>query len=452
MNVTCKTAFGILFCLILCPGFSLDIPISYEKIPEPQDMVFRPQGNGYFKKLLDPPDGLCKMPKFIHKVPVYAFLKLGETQRMIILDFQNSTDQFYSRLYFDANNNKDLTDDPVFQTIRINVQSNYYNSSFPLIETSYEMKGTILPYRFNISVNFFTQNPQSQGDALTKENIRNTLNIYYQVKCYYNGSFQLDGETYNFAINDNNGNGSFSDSVSLPEYTFKNQTMRYPIYPQGDRIYLKYNGKPSWDDDQILTTKIILKNKLYDLAIDETKSLMTLVPALETSYSVNLPMDIDRITFYRKDGKSSVGVYNSTRPLNVPMGEYIFLAYTVFRKDRKGGQWFLKAGATKDTPWFTVDGEGIPEVVLGEPYTPLVDIPEWSKQQFQQLSSSIQQVQLSFNVEGKGKELISSLNNLSGNLSDIPMSGRYTNRPKEPTYTITKMNGVIVAQGAFEYG
>jgi hypothetical protein len=134
------------------------------------------------------------------------------------------------------------------------------------------------------------------------------------------------------------------------------------------------------------------------------------------------------------------------------MGEYIFLAYTVFRKDQKGGQWLLKASATKDTPWFTVDGEGIPEVVLGEPYTPLVEIPEWVRQQFQQLSSSIQQVQLSFNVEGKGKELISSLNNLSGNLSDIPMSARYTNRPKEPTYTITKMNGAIVAQGAFEYG
>jgi hypothetical protein len=86
---------------------------------------------------------------------------------------------------------------------------------------------------------------------------------------------------------------------------------------------------------------------------------------------------------------------------------------------------------------------------LGEPYVPVVEVPESAKQDLREGST---QVKLAFRVEGSGKEGLAELRRISGSRTRIPLSREDRNRPKEPTYTIVKTDGEIVAQGSFEYG
>ena len=56
-------------------------------------------------------------------------------------------------------------------------------------------------------------------------------------------------------------------------------------------------------------------------------------------------------------------------------------------------------------------------------------------------------------IVGAGREVITELERVSGDgPSSIEMSARYTTRPKEAAYRITKPDGEIVASGSFEYG
>jgi len=41
-------------------------------------------------------------------------VKLGDEERLLIMDSQKTEGDFYNRIFFDANANKGLTDDPVF--------------------------------------------------------------------------------------------------------------------------------------------------------------------------------------------------------------------------------------------------------------------------------------------------------------------------------------------------
>jgi hypothetical protein len=78
-----------------------------------------------------------------------------------------------------------------------------------------------------------------------------------------------------------------------------------------------------------------------------------------------------------------------------------------------------------------------------------VEIPKWALQQFKFNPTSIR---LEMLLLGTGSEKVTNISHISGDKTDIPLSERSKSNPREATYTISTMDGAIVAQGKFEYG
>jgi hypothetical protein len=177
---------------------------------------------------------------------------------------------------------------------------------------------------------------------------------------------------------------------------------------------------------------------------------MNLTPVSEGLSPLTLAADTERVSLYAEDGSCSLMAYRPGKTIMVPPGRYRLFAYQFLRRDLQGDLWQLIAGGTKESPVVTVDGSGDAVLKFGEPYVPVVDVPEYYLQEVRNRSGK--QVQLSFNVEGAGRELLTDLQRISGISSRIKLSRADRNRPKEPTYMIWKTDGEMAARGSFEYG
>lgn len=452
-----KSGRQILTVLILCmiitiPGFALEIQLEYNA-GKKETREFQPTGVGQLNKTTDPPPGDWKFPTFTSKTPIFAMIKIGDTERLIALDTKAASDNFYNRLYFDNNNNRDLTDDPAIDAEPSPfINPNYFFARFPAIDTKYSLKGKTLPYSFRVQANFSSPPNIKAENRFSKKNLDRNFYMHFNSLGYYSGQINLEGKDYFLYVCDSNGNGVFNDVVSIPNLSQIRNDIPYPIYASGDGIYISDNKKIGGLDKYNFPQKIMIKDKLYDFSLHETEFKLTINPCSETLYPVSFPMNLERCNIYRRDGKCGIGVFLSGKQIKIPKGEYFSLSYSIVKKDEMGNSWRLQAGASKDTPWLTVDGSQVHKFSIGEPYAPVVNIPEWTLRNFKNSNSPLPQVQLYFNLEGAGKELITSLDMVSVAKSNIPLSQRYSNRPEEPRYVITKADGAIAAEGRFEYG
>jgi len=424
----------------------VEAPLTYEKY-EQQFRGFQPQSYTGIEKLTEPPPGNWKLPKLVAKIPIYVLIRLSDAKYLMVLDQKDAGDNFYNRLYFDANGNSDLTDDPVIDgTIRsFGEFSN--QCGFPFIDTTYRVEGKTLPYRFAVFAHCYYQEPKNK--ELTKEVIMRQLQLNISPKCAYKGEIELNGQKYQFILYDDNGNGIFGEALSIPKnykeaYSYNNQ-----IYPSADSLYLRKDTNFTWYDEQSCTNKIYLEGKLYDFAINLPQGKMILTPTTENLCSVQLPMDVERLALYREDGKGSINVYTARGEIKISAGNYLVLSYCTFRKDSMGDLWWLQANATVDSSWVTVTPVTPASLAFGEPFSPKVEIPKWSLQQFKLNPTNIR---LEMAILGAGSERVTNISHISGDKTDIPLAERSKSLPKEPTYTISTMDGAIVAQGRFEYG
>lgn len=438
----------VLMSFCLC-GLAVEAPLTYEKY-ELQYRGFQPQAYIGIEKLTDAPQGNWKLPKLVAKIPIYIFLRLGDSKCLMVIDQKEATDIFYNRLYFDANGNGDLTDDPAIDSAPLAMNSmNAYMSqcTFPLIDTTYQVEGKSMPYRFAVSAYCYYQDPKTK--ELTKEIILRSLQINVSPKCAYKGEIDLNGQKYQFLLGDDNGNGIFGEATSIAKDYKKVYENSRQVYPSGDSLYLRKDTNFTWYDQQHCSNKLYLEGKLYDFAISMPQGKMILTPTAENLCGVQLPMEVERLALYREDGKGSINVYTAKGELKIPAGNYLVLSYCVFRKDSMGDLWWLQANATVDSSWFTVTPATPVTLAFGEPYSPTVEIPKYALQQFKQNPTSIR---LEMLLLGTGGDKIANISHISGDKTDIPLSERNKSQPKEPTYTISTMDGAIVAQGQFEYG
>lgn len=436
-----QLVLAILGICLVTTAFGLEVPLKYEKYPErPRELL--PPGYRSLDKTTDVPQGDWKLPKLKSKLPVYAMVKLGNKERLLILDRKNADDSFYNRLYFDANGNHDLTDDPVIDGTVQMVQ--FGSVSFPAIDTVVEVDGKLLPYSFRSQVYQFGVTKEGEVSAAT---IERNMQFNLSVNCCYRGQFSLDGQSYLVALGDSNCNGYFNDKLSLRQDVVYGE--RHPVYPEGDHIYLTTGEALDYYGRQVCSDKVLLDGKLLDLAISTPESKLTLTPCTEKVATLRLPMETERLTLYAPDGKHSILMYKAGKEINIPPGDYRLLSYLTVSKDSKGDLWRLCAGGTEESPTVTVGGNGSATLPFGAPYLPFAEVPEWSKQNF---NRGVSEVYLTFFIEGQGKELATDLSHTSGTLTDIPLSKSDSTRPKEPSYKIMKSDGTIVAQGTFAYG
>lgn len=434
------------FCLTTS-ALAIEVPLKYEKFPD-KPKSFHPYGVISLNEKTKPPAGEWKMPELISEYPLYAFVKLGDGKRLCILDRQNADDVFYNRLYFDADGNNDLTDDPVIDGTLTHSSNQRCSVSFPAIDTKIEVKGKSLPYSFCPSA-YTSRLNQLSKKGVMERNINRYVNFRLVVNCSYSGEFQVNGQRYRVVLGDRNCNGRFNDMFTLRRYdTLPLRIQRIRIYPQGDNIFLVSGEKIDSFDEQVCGNWLMVNDRLFEVSINTAEGKMTLAPVRENLGALNLPMETERISLYTEDGKHCLNAYRPGKEIKVPRGKYRLISYEVFRKDEQGDMWRLCAAATTETPFVNADGSSESVLEFGEPYAPFIVGMEFG------VKPPSTRAFLSFNVEGKGKEFLTDVSHISGNNTCIPLSKKKNlrNRPKEPTFKIMEADGEVVHQGSFEYG
>jgi hypothetical protein len=440
--------FTILFLLSFCISniLGFEVQLNYEKSPANR-ILFRPYGSNNPEKLTEVPPGNWKLPELKSKIPIYTFFNLGETKRLIIFDQKSTTDGFYNIIYFDANCNRDLRDDPVISAITVRNRRNYARSTFPLIDTFYLINKKQLPYSSRPEIYLYS----SHGTAtFSKKQIKQSCHITFSMNCYYKGKFTFNNKNWNLIVSDSNVNGLLNDTIKLHDYNFPDPDMIQALYPQGDTIYLKEDEKFTYNDRQILTNKWFLNGKLYNISINSEKCSVSIEEFKGELCELKIPMEVSGLTLNSEDNKHSISVFEATDTVKIPDGRYRFLNYNAVRKDKMGDKWYIQANASNKTPYFTLKKNKTKILKIGEPYNSVIYIPKWSRDNLGRNKNT--RLRMEFKICGSAMELVSNLNRFSGNQSNIPISLKNTTRPKEATYTVSKIDGSIVKQGQFEYG
>jgi hypothetical protein len=421
---------------------AVEVPLKYVKYPHKPESYY-PYGNAILQLTAECPAGKWKMPQLKSEHPLYAISKMGDKERLFIIDRRQAGDSFYNRFYLDANGNNDLTDDPVIDgTSSPDRSGRSSRISFPAVDIKVEVNGRWLPYSFRPEIfeNKFT--------ALTESNVRRNVSFRLAVNCCYEGEFQVNARRFRVILGDRNCNGRFNEKFTLPDYgRLPKEIGRIRIYSTGDSLYLSGGEKVDRYDEQVCGDWILVNGKLFEVSISAANSLLTLIPVTEKLAALKLTMNTERLTLYTEDGKRCLSMYRPGEKIMVPQGKYRLLAYEVFRKDDQGDLWLLSASATLESPFITVNESSESVLEFGEPYlphAPLVNVR----------SGAPSRCYLTFNVEGQGKEFLTDLRRIAGTKTHIPLSKakNSTDRPKEPAYRLAKADGEVVSQGVFKYG
>lgn len=432
-----------------------DIKLKYFRYPDKRE-GFQPYGYCSTRGQFDCPlkKSKVKLPELKCKKPIYYLLKIGDKEMLVILDFKNTNDDFYNRIYFDANANKDLTDDPVFDgKIKIRKLSSdrkYCTVAFDPTDLKIEVKKKELPYSFIISLSCYEYNNFNISE-LTKKNLSRMVSFRCRLNCCYKGKFKINGKIVNIVVADYNGNGYINDVISQREMSSSYSPQKYrKVYAEGDDFYLTTDKNISYDDALKLGQYIFLNNKLYKVDIDVPNCKMSLTQVKDGLSSVSLSMEVKTMMLYNKNQSKSIMVYNSGKTINIPVDRYKIYNYKVLRKDAQGDLWQLAAGATGDTPYVKISGTGKNELKFSEPYTPIAHAGSYSKMMVEKGKPA----QLSLVIEGINKEVVSGLERIQGKRTKIKLSKERgsENLPKEPSFKAITKKGEIVKEASFKYG
>jgi hypothetical protein len=430
------------FCLTAA-ALAIEVPLKYQKHPaESED--FYPSGSNGFTVTLKKPSGDWKLPALVSEHPFYTFVKIGDTERLCILDRQKEDSKLYDRIYFDSNGNNNLTDDPVIDgTIRFGPENRYGMLEFPAIDTKIEVDGKSLPYSFSPLIYVFNLKQLAKSD-FDEKSVSRFVNFIVRLNCSYTGEFQVGNQKFSVILGDSNCNGLFNERFSV--YKFKKPPPgRRRVYSQGDRFYITTGDKIDFYDYQVLGDMLLVKDKLFKVSVSTAEGKMTLTPMTTNLASLQIAVETDRLSLYTEDEKHCLMAYQPNKKIKIPAGKYRLYNYQVFKKDKQGDLWRLNATATTESPWVSVEGKGKTVVELGEPYMPLVEV---------RVRGDRSRVSIGFDIEGKAREFVTDLSHISGDQTQIPLSEEENlgHRPKEPTYKIVKTDGEVVTQGSFRYG
>lgn len=255
---------------------ALKVPLQYVKAPElnsPQESKeFFPRNLSYLEgkpEAYKLPPGSWKLPKLVSRYPIYYQIRIGDETRLMIID-QNFADDFYTRLYFDANGNRDLTDDPPLHGVSEQWGGiNQQDVNFPIVE--FTLNHGEGPLKYAIQPNL-----HDVGDWMAHHK---TANVGYGVACWYVGECDLDGGHFRLALYDHNGNGYFDDFCAAGETW---NALDQSPNPSGDLIFIMPRGsKGDWSSSVPLTQRLNIGKRVYEINIDMAHGMLFLTPSKE---------------------------------------------------------------------------------------------------------------------------------------------------------------------------
>ena len=439
---------------------SNEVPLTYQPFPEePTEGILPLFGYASQTVSTTPPDGNWKLPESVSR-PLYCLITLGDMKRLAVLDRQSATDVFFTRIYFDKNGNGDLTDDPPLDgRLDTNATDDFCFAQFPRVDIIVDVNGKPLPYCIQPSLETPSSKRFSEalrGPRLDPEEIKYLVQLTVYIRCVYVGAFATDKRTYHVALGDRNGNTRFDDRIAqarpFPSKDRRGSLARgdpQPVYYKGDALLVSLSEDFKDSDAFTLGDLLWLEDKLYEVSVDIAGGRMTLTPATAQLMPLKLAAECDSLSIVSTDLSRCVMMLRPGGKARVPRGEYRLVAYQILRKDAQGDLWRIRAKAGQDSPVASVGGKRNPSIVLGEPFTPTVYVPESSRDKLD-LGGSV--ADLALVVCGAGNEIVVDLSHVSGTESQIALSKTRTSRPKEAIYRVITPEGETVAQGAFEYG
>ena len=435
-------------------ALAVDVPLKFVKFPDGAT-GFLPTGQTSLKLTLESPAGEWKLPKLTTEKPLYGLAKIGPAERLIVLDRQKSGDKYYNRIHFDANGNKDLTDDPILDgKEEFESRGSYRRVKFGAADTTIDMEGKMLPFSFRPELMVMNVRQYAE-DNLDQKALPRFVNCFLRSNCAYSGEFKLDGRTYSLTLADTNCNGYFTDPFEIRNI---NYPRRLSVFAQGDSFYISSDGKPDPIDRLVYCDWLVIKDNLYKISFSPTKGTMTLTPVKEDLVPLKLAMQPERLAICMEGGKDCIMMFQPAQTVMIPPGRYRLFNYELFKEDEQGDLWRLCANATTDTPYFTVGQSDSALLEFGEPYAAVITtanvLQALTVQSQGQTKRLPPRVPLVFNIEGRGNEYINDLSHIRGDKSKIPLSQKKNlgHRPAEPTYEIMKADGEVVTKGFFEYG
>jgi hypothetical protein len=421
---------------------AIEVPLTYETGTD--ENAYFPHGYHSSEVTLTKPGGPWRLPEFVSGKPAYATMKLGDNEYLFVFDAGSESDKFYNRLYFDANANRDLTDDPAIDAIRIpSGGSDMYHAQFPQVEVTIADGQDNLPYSFVPTLYCFLSDGTK---AATEEPNVHNFHFYIRTRCAYRGVLNLDGTSYDVWLGDSDGNGSFSDRFSVMQLGRSDDR----IYGSGDTLYVVKNGERiTYDSGLILGEYLALQDKVFEVSVRIPEGKMDLTPVTENLAMLETPAKLDTMQLLSMNGSKAVMVFDPAMKTRVPANQYRLASYRLQTVGEQGDRWTLKAIGTTTGPAISADVRDTTMVALGEPFSPVVRISEQSREQLRGGASS---VSLSFEVHGAGDEIVAGLQRVSGENSKIAMSSKSHGLPAEPSYKIISDDGEVVTSGKFDYG
>lgn len=435
---------------------------------------------------LQPPAGNYKLPRLIGSLPFYAQVHLGDKPLLVAIDRTTSEATFYNRVWFDANGNGDLTDDPTIVLPETPATPGSLSATFP-VDATIQVGERALPYRFLLEIYCsgavtITTRPDGtqqivQTNNLNENNFAQLLRCYISPDNHYAATINLGGVDYRIALGDGNCNGRFGDQVQLPPPTSD------PGYLSGDYVRIT-TSTLSTPIDGLLGDQLVLGNKLYDIKVDDNRSVLSVSPATGQQSTVKLAGKADALQLYSTDRKRFVVAATPGAEIPLAEGTYALYSYSTERPDPSGDIWELEARAGTQPPIATAAQAAAREtsasnlLTFGEPYVPRVTVPDSAILSVRKAAQGASQksgptsamaavfgvrsqpkppeikipVPLQFELKGAGGEAVTGITHKTGDKTTIRRSAKNSTRPAEPQYKIAREDGELVASGQFEYG
>ena len=428
-------------------GTTLEIPLRYERFPDDAKLPF----DNYSRSMISLPTGDWGLPVFNTKNPLYYFVTVGTSKKLLIFDTQD-TGEFrgiYNRVYFDANGNRDFFDDAVTDGItNYSPDDGWYSVTYPALNTHIMVDDIILPFSFRIKVS--TNNIWELKKNLFKSrDIRDYFTVSFALNSGFSGDVSLDDKTYKITFCDANWNGKYDDRLDV--YFRKNFITNYDIIGySGDWMFISQDEDLDYSNDwQPWGDMLMIGNNLFDTHISINDRKLNLIPITENLAPLQITMKTDRLTLFTKNKKRCLNLYRPGNEIRIPQNDYRLLGYQVCRNDEQGDEWRLKARGTGKTPMVRLNSQDSAVLTLGEPYRLDVYVLSYK---LTSLKKDMRKGSFRLCISGKGFEQMTDISHIKGNATTIQKSTRKKDRPAEAAYKIVKKDGEIVSNGTFEYG
>jgi hypothetical protein len=436
-----KWLVAIAVFLSFTPAWALQISLTYDTSGSPQFQSMK-----YFHADEKAPAGKWKLPTLVGKHPLYATVSLGTppVEYALVLDRQKAEDTHCNRLYFDANGNGDLTDDPPVDG-QIKTEYSMTRTEFPAVAMTVTVDGNALPYQFTPTVRFYDPGMVVRVLGYVLGGGTSNASIQLRIDSVYTGKFEFGGQEYQVALIDDNGNGCFGDPMVYSRGFNRGRRS----YVEADKLMLASGEGPAGRDVLSFGTLLVLKDTLFEVKINIPEKMLTLTPYAQAAGRVKMASVFQSMTFYDEITKQGLMVFRPEASIPFPAGSFRLCAYQMSRQDDQGDQWSLTAEGTTDIPAISVKSGEEVAATLGEPFAPTITVEGNTIHSgfFTKAYAT-----LAFEVYGSGRELMQQVTRVSGDKTKIPLSDVNRNQPREPGFKITKADGEVVAQGQFRYG